>query len=73
MDEGAHDLAQLVHDELARAAPGAALRLAEEIRERVGPAVAASPGALTPRSTRAAISGSSTPLRGTTCDGHFAA
>jgi hypothetical protein len=41
MDEGAHDLAQLVHDELARAAPGAALRLAEVIRARVGTAVAA--------------------------------
>jgi hypothetical protein len=41
MDEGAHDLAQLVHDELTRTAPGAALRLAEVIRERLGPAVAA--------------------------------
>jgi len=41
MDEGAHDLAQLVHRELARAAPSAALKLAEVIRERVGPAVAA--------------------------------
>jgi hypothetical protein len=40
MDEGAHDLAQLVHDELARAAPSAALKLSEVIRERVGPVVA---------------------------------
>ena len=41
MDEAAHDLAQLVRDELARAAPDAALRLADAIRKRVGPAVAA--------------------------------
>jgi hypothetical protein len=41
MDEGAQDLAQLVHRELARVAPSAALKLAEVIHERVGPAVAA--------------------------------
>jgi hypothetical protein len=41
MDEGAQDLAQLVHHELARAAPNAALKLAEAIRKRVGSAVAA--------------------------------
>jgi hypothetical protein len=41
MGAGAHDLAQLVADELARAAPPAALRLADAIVEKVGASTAA--------------------------------
>jgi hypothetical protein len=41
MGEAAQDLAQLVHHELAGAAPSAALELSDAIRERVGPSVAA--------------------------------
>jgi hypothetical protein len=41
MGEGALDLARRVRGELARPAPDAALRLADAIRERLGPAVAA--------------------------------